>query len=93
VRPVRVDTFSIDTTAVTNADFGRFVEAARYRTEAERFGWSFVFGGLLPDDFALTREVASAPWWRQVEGADWAHPEGGHSDISGRLDHPVVRVT
>ena len=26
-----------------------------YQTEAEEYGWSFVFGGLLPDDFPLTR--------------------------------------
>ena len=28
-----------------------FVEATGYVTEAETFGWSFVFAGLLPDDF------------------------------------------
>jgi formylglycine-generating enzyme len=93
VRPVRVDTFSIDPCTVTNTDFAHFVEAARYRTEAERFGWSFVFGGLLPDDFGPTRGVANAPWWRQVERADWAHPEGPESNVAGRLDHPVVHVT
>ena len=49
-------------------------------TEAERFGWSFVFGGLLPDDFPPTRGVAAAPWWRQVEGADWRQPEGPQSE-------------
>ena len=54
-------------------------------TEAERFGWSFVFAGLLPDDFPPTRGVAQAPWWRQVDGADWRHPEGPHSDLDGRL--------
>ena len=26
------------------------------------------------------RGVAGAPWWRQVDGADWRHPEGPHSD-------------
>ena len=62
-------------------------------TEAERFGWSFVFAGLLPDDFPPTRGVAQAPWWRQVEGADWRHPEGPHSDLDGRDDHPVVHVS
>jgi formylglycine-generating enzyme required for sulfatase activity len=36
--------------------------------------------------------VAAAPWWRQVFGADWAHPEGPHSDLRGRADHPVVHV-
>ena len=62
-------------------------------TEAERFGWSFVFAGLLPDDFPETRSVANAPWWRQVFGADWSHPEGPHSDLDGRADHPVVHVS
>ncbi len=62
-------------------------------TEAERFGWSFVFAGLLPDDFPPTRAAAHAPWWRQVEGADWRRPEGEHSDLEGRMDHPVVHVS
>ena len=62
-------------------------------TEAERFGWSFVFGGLLPDDFPPTRGVAQAPWWRQVEGADWRRPEGPQSDLDGRREHPVVHVS
>ncbi len=37
--------------------------------------------------------VAAAPWWRQVFGADWAHPEGPQSDLDGRADHPVVHVS
>jgi sulfatase modifying factor 1 len=93
VRAVRVDPFWIDTCAVTNERFARFVDDSGYVTEVERFGWSFVFAGLLPDDFPPTRSVAQAPWWRQVEGADWRHPEGPHSDLEGREDHPVVHVT
>jgi formylglycine-generating enzyme len=93
VRPVRVDAFSIDACAVSNADFGRFVEETGHETEAERFGWSFVFAGLLPDDFPPTRGVAQAEWWRQVEGADWRHPEGPHSGVADRADHPVVHIT
>lgn len=31
--------------------------------------------------------------WHIVEGADWQHPEGAGSDISQRLNHPVVHVT
>ena len=93
VRPVRIDSFWIDACTVSNADFGRFVEDTAHVTEAERFGWSFVFAGLLPDDFPATRGVAQAPWWRQVEGSDWRHPEGAHSDLEGRIDHPVVHVT
>jgi sulfatase modifying factor 1 len=69
------------------------VEATGHVSEAERYGWSFVFGGLLPDDFEETRAVAHAPWWRQVLGSSWAHPEGPHSDLEGREAHPVVHVS
>jgi sulfatase modifying factor 1 len=93
VRKVVLSPFWIDACAVSNADFQRFVEATGFETEAERYGWSFVFGGFLPDDFPPTRAVANAPWWRQVEGADWRHPEGPQSDLSGRADHPVVHVS
>jgi sulfatase modifying factor 1 len=81
---VRLDAYRIDTYAVTNDAFTAF---------AERYGWSFVFGGLLPDDFPATRGVANAPWWRQVEGADWRHPEGPQSSNADRADHPVVHVS
>jgi formylglycine-generating enzyme len=37
--------------------------------------------------------VASAPWWLGVTGASWWCPEGPGSDISNRLDHPVVHVS
>jgi formylglycine-generating enzyme len=93
VRRMRVDAFWIDACTVSNGDFTAFAEATGYVTDAERFGWSFVFAGLLPDDFPPTRGVAQAPWWRQVEGADWRHPEGPQSDLEGRLDHPVVHVS
>jgi sulfatase modifying factor 1 len=93
VRRVSLDPFWIDRCAVSNADFARFTNETGYVTEAERFGWSFVFAGLLPDDFPPTRGVANAPWWRQVEGADWRRPEGPHSDVSGRAEHPVVHVS
>jgi sulfatase modifying factor 1 len=93
VRRVRLDSFWIDTCAVSNAQFAQFVDETEYVTEVERFGWSFVFAGLLPDNFPPTRGVAQAPWWRQVEGVDWRTPEGPHSDLDGRLNHPVVQVT
>jgi len=93
LRRVRVDAFRIDRHAVSNAEFAAFVEESSHVTEAERFGWSFVFAGLLPDDFPPTRGVVHAPWWRQVEGADWRRPEGPQSDLDGRIDHPVVHVS
>ncbi len=96
VHAAELASFRIDARAVTNRQFAAFVDATRWETDAERFGWSFVFGGLLPDEFPPTRGVEGAPWWRQVMGADWRHPEGPHSDIAGgadRADHPVVHVS
>jgi sulfatase modifying factor 1 len=93
VHRVAVTPFGIDPHAVSNARFGEFVARTGYVTDAERYGWSFVFGGLLPEDFPPTRAVAHAPWWRQVHGACCGHPEGSHSDLEGRGDHPVVHVS
>jgi formylglycine-generating enzyme len=93
VREVDVAPFAIDSVTVSNARFGEFVDATAYVTDAERFGDSFVFGGLLPGDFPATRAVAAAPWWREVLKADWCHPEGPQSDLAGRSDHPVVHVS
>jgi formylglycine-generating enzyme required for sulfatase activity len=92
-RLVHVDALALDACAVSNERFGVFVEQTGHVTDAETYGWSFVFAGLLPDDFADTRGVEAAPWWRQVHGASWRHPEGPHSDIASRLDHPVVQVS
>uniref|UniRef100_H2MHZ8 Sulfatase modifying factor 1 n=1 Tax=Oryzias latipes TaxID=8090 RepID=H2MHZ8_ORYLA len=38
-------------------------------------------------------EVAAAPWWLPVKGANWKHPEGPDSNITDRMDHPVVQVS
>jgi formylglycine-generating enzyme len=93
IREVDLPPFWIDPVAVTNARFAEFVEATGHRTEAEREGWSFVFAAFLAPDVGPTRGIAAAPWWRQIFGADWRHPEGAHSGIEERLDHPVVHVS
>ena len=59
VHPVELSPFAIDRYAVSNERFGQFVDATAYVTEAERFGWSFVFAGFLPDEFPDTRAVAT----------------------------------
>ena len=51
------------------------------------------FRWLLPDDFEETRGVQATPWWRQVFQADWKSPEGAHSTIETRLEHPVVHIS
>jgi formylglycine-generating enzyme required for sulfatase activity len=93
VREVTVDAFALAATPVTVAEYAAFATATGHVSDAERFGWSFVFAGFLPRDFPPTRAAAGTPWWRQVFGADWAHPEGPHSHVRDRADHPVVHVS
>lgn len=97
VREIEVAPFLIDPTTVSNAAFAEFVEATGYRTEAEGFGWSFVFHLHLPkkrrERLRETRAVAGLAWWLAVPGADWRHPEGPGSDIKHRMNHPVVHVS
>lgn len=91
VRRVTVPAFSISATAVSVAQFAAFVEATGYLSDAERFGDSLVFAGQVgPGVGTPVREV---PWWRQVAGASWRHPEGPGSDIAERADHPVTHVS
>ncbi len=95
VREVTLDPFFIDIYPVTNLKFGEFVKATGYRTEAERFGWSFVFRGHIPPEqynVLVRGTVAGATWWCKVEGADWLHPEGPDSNIAMRASHPVAHV-
>ncbi|MFF4874152.1 formylglycine-generating enzyme family protein [Streptomyces sp. NPDC000961] len=95
VREVTVAPFAIGATAVTNALYARFVEATGHRTDAERFGSSFVFHLLLHPAAGrhVLGRVPQAPWWLGVEGASWHAPEGPGSDLEGRADHPVTHVS
>src|ERR1043165_4254626 len=68
VRPVRLSPFAIDVAPVTNDSFTEFVQETGYQTEAERFGWSFVFWNLIQEDRykqLVSDTVAEAPWWCQ----------------------------
>ncbi|WP_083511598.1 formylglycine-generating enzyme family protein [Alicyclobacillus acidiphilus] len=95
VRKVAVKSFYIDACAVTNREFLQFVEDTGYQTEAERFGWSFVFYQFVSSGVSkrVSQVVQNAPWWWRVDGADWRHPDGPDSDIANRMDHPVVHVS
>jgi formylglycine-generating enzyme required for sulfatase activity len=95
VRKVTLAPFAIACHAVSNLQFGEFVRAIGYMTDAERLGWSFVFAGLLSDEArrTMTSRAAGTPWWAMVPHAYWAQPEGPHSTILDRLDHPVVHVS
>jgi formylglycine-generating enzyme len=92
-RRVRVRAFAIDACAVTNERFAAFVAATGFVTDAERFGWSFVFHAFVPEGTRVGGVAGGAAWWRQVFGACWHAPEGPRSDVRGRADHPVVHVS
>jgi formylglycine-generating enzyme required for sulfatase activity len=96
IRRVNLDPFYIDVCPVTNSQFLEFTRATGYRTDAEKFGWSFVFQGhIAPERYAelALQRAAAVPWWCQVMGADFRHPEGPDSTIDDRTDYPVVQVS
>lgn len=95
VHRVKLDPFYIDETTVTNEQFSQFIKETGYKTESEKFGWSFVFIMFLsPKERAkVQRVVHGTPWWAPVEGANWFMPEGPDSHIEDRMDHPVVHIS
>jgi formylglycine-generating enzyme required for sulfatase activity len=96
VREVHLAPFEFDRFPVTNAFFAEFVAATDYRTEAERFGWSFVFWTHIPKKRfkeLVEDTVAAAPWWCKVPGACWNSPEGPGSSVSNRENHPAVHIS
>jgi len=96
VRTVHLPRYFIDATAVTTRQFAAFVKSAGYQTDAERFGWSYVFYALLaPEARLAVRDgvVPDAPWWIPIDGANWRAPEGPGSDVATRPNYPVVHVS
>src|SRR5699024_1594253 len=94
VRTVTVGGFRISPTTVTNAEFGEFVAATGHVTDAERFGWSYVFRGLLHRDaepYVVDGVVPDASWWWGVQETTWRCPQGPGSTAVD--DHPVVHVS
>jgi formylglycine-generating enzyme required for sulfatase activity len=85
--------FNIETQTVTNERFAVFVDATGYVTDAERFGWSFVFHSHVAGNADNLQRVSGAEWWRRVDGAFWRRPEGPEAALEGRGDHPVVHVS
>ncbi len=89
LRPFRISRY-----AVTNRQFSAFAEVTGYVTEAERFGWSFVFHLLAPKRGVRVRgSSGAAQWWLGIDGAFWRQPEGPGSSVESRLDHPAVHIS
>ncbi len=98
IREVSISAFYIDQHSVTNTEFQRFSKETGYQTEAEEFGWSFVFWLLIPAHRRKVLQgrgetVMGLEWWYRVEGADWRHPTGPGSSIKKTPDHPVVHIS
>lgn len=106
LRRVKVDSFWIDETPVTNRAFARFVDATGYRTVAEIAPDPKDYPGMLPEQahpgsLVFTKTAGPVPltdyhlWWAFTPGADWRHPLGPDSDLDSLdlWDHPVVQVS
>ena len=90
-----VDPFYIGETEVTVKEFRSFVKSSNYKTDAERFGWSFVFDGFLTEEEkkANSNIVVDAPWFAQTYNVTFEMPFG---PIGGKLANdtdPVVQVS
>ena len=92
---ISLEDFNIDIYSVTNSEFDKFVTETKYRTEADQYGWSFVFYKLLSKiNLSKTEyKVTSTPWWCVVKNAYWRRPEGPGSNIKNRGNHPVVHIS
>jgi formylglycine-generating enzyme len=103
VHRVRVDGFWMDTCAVTNEQYGRFVAETGWVTVAERPLDPTDYPGAPPENLVAGSLVFTptagpvdlrhlAQWWTWVPGASWRHPEGPASSVDDRPDHPAVHV-
>ncbi|MCL4132733.1 UNVERIFIED_CONTAM: hypothetical protein GTU68_034104, partial [Idotea baltica] len=78
----------------TNAQFADFIAATGYVTEAERFGWSFVFWAQVAEEVGPTQGVVGVEWWRRIHGANWRDINGPRTAEQVWFpDHPVVQVS
>ncbi|MBV8797723.1 MAG: SUMF1/EgtB/PvdO family nonheme iron enzyme, partial [Hyphomicrobiales bacterium] len=103
VHRVKVDSFWIDRTPVTNRQFRKFVNATKHVTFAELAPKAEDYPGALPHMLKAGSLVFSPPkgpvdlkdwsqWWQFKFGADWRRPYGPRSSIGGMDDYPVVHV-
>jgi formylglycine-generating enzyme len=100
---VAVDGFWMDRHPITNAEFERFVAETGYVTSAEVAPDPSDYPGALPEMLYPGSLVFVKPpgpvdrsqignWWRFMRGADWRHPRGPSSSLTGLEQHPVVHV-
>ena len=73
LRNVNVKPFRISPTVVTNAEFAEFIKDTGHITEADQFGWSFVFWSEVPEHVGATQAVQGIEWWRHLERGVTTH--------------------
>lgn len=61
----RFKSYFLDAAPVTNEAFRVFARATKFKTDAERFGWSFVLRDVIPERILKTinETLPNAPWW------------------------------
>lgn len=75
IRKVNVKPFYIDKTSVSNREFKQFIDETGYMTDAEKYGWSFVFYKFLSEEQQRKfQQPQGTPWWFAVEKAYWYQP-------------------
>ena len=69
-----VDDFDISTFSVSVKEFSDFIDHTSYSTDAEKYGWSFVFFDQLESGH-FDESVQGAPWWIKVKNAycEWSN--------------------
>jgi len=77
VQKISLDAYYIDKYLVTNEQFSKFVEASKYKTDAEKEG---------------AGNVRIGRRWKKVDGASWKKPDG-LTAIDGKENHPVSQVS
>lgn len=103
IHDVQLSDFWMDEHEVTNAQYTQFVLESGYITVAERRLDPKDYPGIDTALLCPASAVFSAPaqvdnlnnylnWWDLVDGASWQQPEGKHSSIDERADHPVVHI-
>mmetsp|Transcript_18428 Transcript_18428/g.28848 ORF Transcript_18428/g.28848 Transcript_18428/m.28848 type:complete len:199 (-) Transcript_18428:934-1530(-) len=83
VRTIDVPSFLISSTETSNEQFAHFIEETGYKTDAEKYGWTFGFVPFISEEVSskVDQQVAAAPWFIPIPG-DWRTPEGPDSNIT-----------
>ncbi len=78
VHEVELDAFYMDIHEVTLEEFGKFVDATNYVTDAEKNDGGYVWGG---------------EGWEKRPGINWRHDQMGNLHQTEKNNHPVTNMS